>query len=186
MPFKKKTAPVVEHTVSADLLDKVVALIAKRSKRASAVVRLDDPRAYEPVERVIPTGLPALDAVFGVGGLPGGKIIHISGINSDYWVTADADQEKVADVQRDNPLFNLGDDYKPQAFEAFGNGVNGWPVMGLFNAAGKRQDVAPPNIASDSTSPFADRNVHVNLSCIRCHTERAMQPIDDWVRSGIN
>ena len=82
MPFKKKTAPVVEHTVSVDLLDKVVALIAKRSKRTGAVVRLDDPRAYEPVERVIPTGLPALDAVFGVGGLPGGKIVHISGMKS--------------------------------------------------------------------------------------------------------
>ena len=60
-------------------------------------------------------------------------------------------------------------------------------ATGLFNAAGERQDVAPQNIAPhDSSGTGSDRNVHVNLSCIRCHTKGGMQDVNDWVRGGTN
>lgn len=87
-----------------------------------------------------------------------------------------------------NPLKVLGRGLEKSydATEVFGHLPNGMWATGLFDRAGKRQDFAPPEIASDGVSRSHDRRVHVNVSCIRCHGDGGLQPIDGWVRNLLN
>lgn len=116
------------------------------------------------------------------------RIVVLNAVGGHYFFTQDSNQKKLAanEVDRGNPLFEHGDDYLFQAVETFGNLNNGLPATGLFNNKGERQDVAPDFIASDSTAPFTDRKVHVNLSCIRCHSNGGMQDVRGWVRNVLN
>jgi hypothetical protein len=68
------------------------------------------------------------------------------------------------------------------ATEQFGFLPNSFWATALFNKAGQRQDTAPDFIASDSLSRTQDRRVHVNVSCIRCHSNAGLKPVDDWVK----
>lgn len=67
------------------------------------------------------------------------------------------------------------------ASEQYGPLSNGLFAYWLQNKAGVRQDVAPPDIASDKRSTSNDTQVHVMLSCVRCHVE-GLRPLDDWMR----
>ena len=71
------TAPLDAAKAQA-AISKVVAALTKQYG-AGTVQRLSEPGAYPDVKRVIPTGLPDLDAALGVGGLPHGKLIEIYG-----------------------------------------------------------------------------------------------------------
>lgn len=114
------------------------------------------------------------------------RIVHQEKVGGDYWFTHDANQRLVKTVGKGNPVRNLGDAYEFQAVETYGHLPNGFWAMGLFDADGNRQDVAPDFIASDSTAPFSDRRVHVCLSCTRCHADGGLQPIEGWVRGVLN
>lgn len=83
---------------------------------------------------------------------------------------------------RANPLVFLNGRYQHEAEEYFATKKNGLLAVFLSNKAGILQKTAPPNIASDSTSPDTDRQVHVGRSCFRCHVE-GIRPINDWARS---
>lgn len=87
-----------------------------------------------------------------------------------------------------NPLRVLGRDLEKvyDATEQFGLLPNNLWATGLFDRQGKRQDFAPPEIASDGQSKSNDKRVHVNASCIRCHVEGGLRPIPAWVRGEIN
>lgn len=87
-----------------------------------------------------------------------------------------------------NPLKNLGKGIEGQgdAFEAFILGPNGFWRTALYDAKGKLQDFAPPDIAGDHASKSNDKRVHVNVSCTRCHVKGGMQDVDAWVRNLIN
>lgn len=114
------------------------------------------------------------------------RVVRLEKVAGGYWFTQDANQRQAKDAARGNPITELGDDYQFQAVETFAHLPNGLWATGLFDAAGVRQDKAPDAIASDSTAPHTDRAVHVNLSCIRCHTEGGLQEVDGWVRNVLN
>jgi hypothetical protein len=89
---------------------------------------------------------------------------------------------------KQNPLDVLGKDLEEayDASEQYGVLPNKFWTTGLFDRAGKRQDFAPPEIASDGASRSHDKRVHVNVSCTRCHTNGGIQDIDGWIRNLLN
>lgn len=102
-------------------------------------------------------------------------------LGGGYWRTFDF---KTAKGEK-NPLRVLGKDIEKvyDATEQFGTLPNGLWATGLFDRAGKAQATAPDDIASDGSSRSNDRRVHVNVSCMRCHTNGGLQDIDGWVRN---
>lgn len=111
------------------------------------------------------------------------RIVRFKALGGAYWFTQDSNLRQAKNREKANAVTNLGDDYEFQAIETIGYGPNGMPKTGLFNQDGVKQDIAPDFIASDSTAPFADRRVHVNMSCTRCHQDAYLQPVDDWIRN---
>ena len=75
---RKKTEPLDPHAASAVALDAIAAGISKRFG-GGAMRRLSQPGGYPDIRRVAKTGLPALDAAIGVGGLPFGKLVELFG-----------------------------------------------------------------------------------------------------------
>lgn len=114
------------------------------------------------------------------------RIVRFEKIGGGYWFTQDSNQRQAENNAKANPLTNLGDDYEFQAAETFGHLPNDFWATGLFNNKGVRQDVAPDFIASDNTAPYADRRVHVNLGCLRCHSDGGLKEVDGWVRNVLN
>lgn len=114
------------------------------------------------------------------------RLVRYEKVGGGYWFSQDVNLRQAKDPGRANATTNLGDDLEFQAVEAFGHLPNGMWATGLFSDRGERQDVAPDFIASDGTAPHADRRVHVNLGCLRCHTDGGLQPIDGWVRNVLN
>jgi len=84
-----------------------------------------------------------------------------------------------------NPLRVLGDDISKvaDATEQYGPLPNGLWATFLADGNGVRQDSAPDKIASDSMSRSTDKRVHINVSCVRCHTNGGLQPIDGFFRN---
>lgn len=91
-----------------------------------------------------------------------------------------------------NPLRVLGrdlvknfekEDPNDAASEEFGPLPNGFWCWFLGNNQGVRQNTAPDFAATDYESRSKDHKVHVNVSCIRCHNEAGIQPIDQWARN---
>lgn len=73
---------VAPSTVSDVIAQRVAQAVQKKLGRES-LMRLGDPEAYPEITHVISTGIPALDLVFGVGGVPGdGKLTEIFGPES--------------------------------------------------------------------------------------------------------
>lgn len=87
-------------------------------------------------------------------------------------------------VDKKNPLRILGPDIEKDfdATEQFALLKNGFWATALFNGKGDRQDFAPQFIARDTLSKSNDPSVHVNMSCIRCHTEGGLQTVAGWTR----
>lgn len=87
-------------------------------------------------------------------------------------------------VDKKNPLRVLGEEIERQAdaTEQYGALPNGMWATFLANGKGERQDSAPDKIASDSLSKSTDKRVHVNLSCVRCHQQGGVQPIEGFIR----
>ncbi len=88
-------------------------------------------------------------------------------------------------VDKKNPLRILGEDITKvaDATEQYGALPNGMWATFLANGKGVRQDSAPDSIASDSLSRSTDRRVHINVSCVRCHTNGGVQDLDGFIRN---
>lgn len=69
-----------------------------------------------------------------------------------------------------------------EAFETYGVLPNGLPGCGAFNAKGVLQRAVPGNIARDSESKSNDPQVHLTVSCIRCHTDGALKDLNTFFR----
>lgn len=86
---------------------------------------------------------------------------------------------------KQNPQRNFGKDIlnsEPDAFETYGHLPCGMWVTGAFGKNGDKQDAVPGGIASDHFSKSNDKQIHVGVSCIRCHTQGGIQDFDGWVR----
>lgn len=88
-------------------------------------------------------------------------------------------------VDRQNPLRVLGRDIErnADAFETYARLPNGFWFTGAFNGKGQRQDTAPGDIANDHRSKSNDKQVHVNVSCTRCHDNGGLKDVDGWARN---
>lgn len=102
-------------------------------------------------------------------------------LGGGYWRSFDFRIAK----DKGNPLRIYGKEIEEayDATEQYGHLPNGFWATGLFDKQGARQDSAPDFIASDNRSKSNDRRVHVNVSCIRCHSNGGLQDIDAWVRN---
>lgn len=101
-----------------------------------------------------------------------------------YWRSFDF---KLAKAGK-NPLRVLGVDIEKEAdaSEGFGLLANRFWATYAADAKGLLQAAAPGDIASDHSSKSNDRQVHANISCIRCHTDGGLQEIDGWTRNLLN
>lgn len=82
-----------------------------------------------------------------------------------YWSSFDS----VAAIDKKNPLNVLDGDLKFDAAEILAPLPNGSLASFLTNGAGVRQNTAPPNIVAGDRTSSKDSQLHVGLSCIRCH-----------------
>ncbi len=110
------------------------------------------------------------------------------------WYTLDFD-ESLAD--RISVLDQLGRDgeeiyrsfakdkvlVKKAASEKFGLNAVSFLVSGLFDPAGTRQDSAPDFVGHDKKTISSDGKIHVNVSCLRCHSNAGKQDITPWARN---
>ncbi len=89
---------------------------------------------------------------------------------------------------RQNPLRVLGVDIEKDldASEQYGMLANGFWATAIFKRDRTTQDAAPGNIATDSESASNDKQVHVNVSCLRCHGAGGLRSLDGWVRNLIH
>ncbi len=114
------------------------------------------------------------------------------GPDSPYWRTFDF---KLA-VNESNPLEVFGDDIEKAFHDPKNKGKvaseqyillpNGTWAMGAFAGGeedGERQDVAPNFVAGDKRSPSNDLQIHVNISCKRCHRKGGLMPINNWAKN---
>jgi hypothetical protein len=76
---------------------------------------------------------------------------------------------------------------KPDIEEWYSPGRNGLPFTGIFNQKGERVNNAPADAAGfgdDSRyNEGRDIRIHVHISCLRCHGEKVLMDVDDWVRA---
>jgi hypothetical protein len=101
-----------------------------------------------------------------------------------YWKSFDFKLAK----DKKNPLRVLGKDIEVEhdASEGFGLMANGFWATYAADGKGTLQAAAPGDIASDHGSKSNDKQVHANISCIRCHADGGLQNIDGWTRNLLN
>lgn len=94
------------------------------------------------------------------------RIERTNSVLGGVWRTFD-NREAVDDK---NPLRILDNEFKFDATEQIGPLPNGMPAFFLGNNKGERQNKAPDDIVGgDRTGQGNDTQLHINLSCIRCH-----------------
>lgn len=105
-------------------------------------------------------------------------------ISGPYWVTYDFKETKVFA----NPLEVLGRD-----IEKFKDGSEAYFTLpnyfwGMYGANEKDVLVGsvPTTIATDHFAKGNFKEVMPLISCLRCHSEGGLQPIDGWVRNLLN
>ncbi len=72
-------------------------------------------------------------------------------------------------LDKANPLRVLDDPFEFTATEQFSPLSNGLPAWYLGNNKGVRQDIAPPNVVIGDRGSGRTSELHVGISCIRCH-----------------
>jgi len=157
----------------------------KDEKTFHALVGYDSKRKRRKVE--------LREAVAESGVSPGRArgIVRETAEDGALWLTYDFRKA----VDKLNPLRVLGRDLDREfrkadvndvATEQFGHLPNGMWAWYLGNNKGERQVTAPDFAASDNRSKSNDHRVHINVSCIRCHADAGIQPIDGWIRNLIS
>lgn len=115
------------------------------------------------------------------------RIIREQASGSGYWYTLDSNLTLAKkNAGKANPTEYFGDDLEFDAFEGYGPGANRlWKTIAA-NAAGATVEVVPADIATDSTNSGNDRNIHPNLSCLRCHNKGGLKDFEGWVTNFAN
>ncbi len=110
------------------------------------------------------------------------------GPDSPYWRTFDFQLA----TGENNPLEVFGDDIERAFRDPKNKGVtaseqyillpNGMWATGAFGNDGAAQAVAPNTVAGDKRSPSNDLQIHVNISCKRCHEDGGLKPVNNWAK----
>lgn len=85
-----------------------------------------------------------------------------------------------------NPIRNLNKESlekQADAFEYYGVQANRFFLTYLDDKNRKRQDFAPSFVGKDYLSKSKDPNIHINVSCYRCHKNSGLQGLRDWTRN---
>lgn len=106
------------------------------------------------------------------------QIDRFGALDAGAWRTRDVLRKQ---TQEFNAVNNLNGDFRHDAEEHYGFLPNRLFVFYLSDKNGKQQDKAPPEIGPDTTSTSNDGNIHIGLSCIRCHVE-GLRPLKDYGR----
>lgn len=93
--------------------------------------------------------------------------------DGDWWFTKD----NFKDVGKANVVRLLDKDLDWAAEEIYFTLPNGLPGMLASNKDGTLQRIVPSEIACDKNAKGNDANIHVPLSCMRCHLE-VIRPFD--------
>lgn len=99
------------------------------------------------------------------------RIVRRQGPLGGAWETFDVARSTAERDPFRNPFgfrFDAGEDIAAKP--------NGMHVYALFDAAGRRADAVPPDIARDDSDPHGDGQVVPLLSCVRCHVEDGLRP----------
>lgn len=113
----------------------------------------------------------------------GRQIVRYQALSGGAWVTLDVDDA----TGEGNPLRNLKvGTFKHKAEEhiaSLPNGLAAW-FLCQGDEKGERQSTAPDFIGADDSAfrVGRDARIHPCLSCVRCHVEASLRPIDDWAR----
>lgn len=99
-------------------------------------------------------------------------------VGGSWWETRDA----FASTGKKNALNNLLDDYAHDAEEIVFTLPNRLPGYYLSDAQGNQVDSAPDTIASDGRATNNDRRVHPPYSCVACHEDGGLKPMNDYMR----
>lgn len=112
----------------------------------------------------------------------GRQIVRFQARTGCYWVTLDPKDA----TGKGDPVQNLRpEDFAHDAEEVVACLPNRLPLYWAGTADGKRQASAPDFIGGDTSPPNDrgnDKRIHVGVSCVRCHIEDALRPINDWAR----
>lgn len=106
------------------------------------------------------------------------QIYRFGSLDGGVWQTRDVLKKQTQDG---NAVNNLNGDYKHNAEEYYGPLPNRLFAYYLSSDKGDQQDKAPPEIGSDTSSTSNDGNIHIFLSCVRCHVE-GLRPLKDYGR----
>jgi hypothetical protein len=111
----------------------------------------------------------------------GRQVQRLQGPAGAVWLTLDVDHPD----GDQNPTHQLKrGELVHQAEEYYAALPNGLPGLLLSQANGTLQPSAPDFIGSDGNPGYGGRDfrIHVQLSCIDCHSKTVLRPVDDWVR----
>lgn len=97
-----------------------------------------------------------------------------------YWKSIDFKRA----VGEQNPLRSVGQQIEDVAdgYETFGYLPNGFWATAAMDNKDNLLPSAPDFVASDHQSKSNDSRVHVNVSCMRCHTNGGLRDVDDYIR----
>lgn len=84
---------------------------------------------------------------------------------------------------RNDPLNILDDTLEFDATEQFAPGPNGMMKWFLGNNKGEIQNAAPDFIVSNQRGAAHDSRVHINLTCIECHSNAGVKDFNEWARN---
>ncbi len=106
------------------------------------------------------------------------RVSRWQGTLGGVWQTYDVSSSGPGKDPFRDPTFD-GQGFQFEASEMIAAKANGLHLFALYDAAGRRQDAVPDRIAKDDSDPHGDGIIVPLLSCVRCHIEDGLRPVQN-------
>ncbi|MGE0609966.1 MAG: hypothetical protein AB7O62_22945 [Pirellulales bacterium] len=110
------------------------------------------------------------------------RVSRWQGTLGGVWQTYDVSGSGPGKDPFRDPTFD-GRGFNFEAGEMIAAKSNGLHLFALYDAAGRRQDAVPDRIAKDDSDPLGDGIIVPLLSCVRCHVEDGLRPVQNDQRT---